>query len=62
MTIHQLPPRPAEVELHTDCPGSTDEVLIAYEAVLPATDGDRTAAAILAVGAVIADALNRRKV
>lgn len=56
--VYHLQAEPAEVEPHTDCPDYS-EIAIAYEALVPVTDGDRTAAAILALGAVLAENLQR---
>lgn len=51
---------PQPLEQHTDLVDLTD-TFHAFEAFLPTTGGNRVAAAILAVGAVIADALQRRE-
>lgn len=45
-------------ESHTDM-ADTTETLDAFESLLPTTGGDRIAAAILAVGAVLADAISQ---
>lgn len=58
MTVHRLPQPLADVEPHTDCPDFT-EIAIAYEALVPVTGGDKVAAAILALGAVLADTIQR---
>ncbi len=57
MSVHSFP----EPEFHTDAPANADELAIAFEAMLPVTDGDKPAAAILAIGAVLADVINRRE-
>lgn len=51
--------RPEPVEFHTDSPAYAEELAIAFDALLPVAGGDKTAAAVLAAGAVIAAALDR---
>lgn len=48
----------ATFEPHTDCPDLL-ELAIAYEAALPMVGDDKVAAAVLAVGAVLADTFQR---
>lgn len=45
-------------ESHTDM-ADTTETLDAFESLLTATGGDKIAAAILAIGAVLADTISR---
>lgn len=57
MNVH--PQRLADtVEEHTDLVDTAD-VVNAYEALLPVTEGDKTAASVLAAAAVLASALDR---
>lgn len=59
MNVRALPQRLADaVEAHSDLVETAD-VVNAYEALLPVAGGDKTAAAVLAVGAVLADHLQR---
>lgn len=59
MNVHPISRPSADIEFHTDSPASAEEIAVAFDAMLPVADGDRTAAAILAVGAVLADAMRQ---
>lgn len=50
-----------EAAMHTDAPATMVDIAIAYEVALATTEGDRVAAAILAHGAVLAEALRERR-
>lgn len=61
-TVHALQhPQAQPVEFSTDAPPHAEDLAAAYAEFLPVTEGDNIAAAVLAVGAVLADTLNRAK-
>lgn len=60
MNVHALQhPQAEPVEFSTDAPSHAEDLAAAYAEFLPVTDGDRIASAVLAVGAVLADAIQR---
>lgn len=61
MNMLNLPCPTADVEFHTDAPANSEEIAVAFDALLPVADGDRTAAAVLAVGALLADRIRQQK-
>ena len=56
---HLQPPQAKPVEFSTDAPHHAEDLAAAFAEFLPVTGGDKTAAAVLAVGAVLADHLQR---
>lgn len=55
------PVRPvAEVEFSTDAPPRAEDLAAAYAEFIALTEGDRVAAAVLAVGAILGDTVQRR--
>lgn len=61
MNVHALQqPQVEPVEFSTDAPPHAEDMAAAYLEFLPLTEGDKQAAATLAVGAVLADAIQRR--
>lgn len=59
VSVHRLAQPVAGPEFHTDAPANAEELAIAFETFMAVTEGDRGAAATLAAGAIIADALQR---
>jgi len=59
--VRALHPQAPPVEFSTDAPPHAEDIAAAYLEFLPLTEGDKNAAAVLAIGAVIAAAaLDRR--
>ncbi len=52
--------QPVEPEFSTDAPPRAEDLAAAYFEFLPLTEGDKAAAATLAVGAVLAGVLERK--
>lgn len=61
IAVHHLPQaEPVEHEFSTDAPPRAEDMAAAYLEFLPLTEGDKQAAAVLAVGAMLADQIQRR--